>query len=484
MISSLYMGARFRRWAGLASFAVVSAVASTACGVLDTFEVPDIEEEISEEEFEEFVDDVREILRELFPKLSDAEIDAIVTSLSYDEIVALRDELEAAREEAAAFSLELFQTAEERVEQRTEELAAHNDGFPETVEPVGRACFYDAETGLARCSLAGVFSDTAPIQLDGSQVTVRVDGVEQQGELQCLAGDETVDIVFLIDITGSMSNVIDSVRNSVVSFVDAIEASGLQGTISVVSFQDTVGVDVSFQEPAPAEGYERSPFFKPVDLRSASGVQSARDFINRLEANRGADAPENLAGAIDFARSSVIGGTAGSPKIVDGQSGPTGTRPFPALTSDRQVFVALTDSTFHADDRSALNSSLEAAFEPRDAQVILRTLQKTGTVVHVIDPSWRDATLMTSGPEDVDADYWAIHTGGLGEDTVIGYSLVDLELVVVAETTGLLDIALDGILSTSCAYTFAADLGATATVELELNVGDESFTDDVDVVQL
>jgi hypothetical protein len=281
-----------------------------------------------------------------------------------------------------------------------------------------------------------------------------------------------VDVVFLVDITGSMSNVIHSVRNSVANFVDALQASGIEGTVSVVTFQDSVGVNTSFQEPAPSNNYERSPFFKPVSLSNAAGVDEARAFINRLEANRGADASENLAGAVDFARNNVIGYMAnGSPNVIgDSTEDPAGTEAFPKLTSARQVFVALTDVTFHGDAHSASNSSLLAPFEPRDKADILKSLQSTGTMVHVSDPSWVDGSMdPTDG--DVDADYWSIHTGGLGEDRVLGYSLVDLELVVVAEESGLLDITLDKILESTCSLEFDGALATGDDVNLSIDLG-------------
>jgi len=273
-----------------------------------------------------------------------------------------------------------------------------------------------------------------------------------------------------------MSNVIDAVRDSVVDFIDVIESSGVRGTVSVVTYQDTVGVNVTFQEPAPAGNVERSPFFTPVDIASSSRVDELRGFVNRLEANQGADAPENLSGAIDFARNNVIGLQAdGAPNVIgDGRQDPPGTKPFPALKSQRQVFVVLTDITFHGDDRTASNSSLKAPFVPRDAADILATLHQTGTVVHVSDPSWSDAS-MSPTSRSVDADYWAVHTGGVGEDVVLGYSLVDLELVVVAEESGLLDITLDKILGSSCTIELDVALSASAEVLLELSVGDEVF---------
>jgi len=248
-----------------------------------------------------------------------------------------------------------------------------------------------------------------------------------------------------------------------------------------VSFQDTVGVDVTFQEPAPIGAVERSPFFTPVPISDGEQVDELRAFVNRLEANAGADLPENLSGAVDFARNSVIGRLGSAPNVIDGSSDPPSTRPFPRLTSERQVFVALTDATFHSDSRNEGNSSLEAAFVPRPAAEILATLTQTGTTVHVIDPSWVDGSLDPGAGSEVDADYFAMHTGGLGEDKVLGYSLVDLELVVVAEDTGLLDVALDGILASSCSFEFSADLSAEAEVEVRLDVGGETFSEFVAV---
>jgi hypothetical protein len=281
----------------------------------------------------------------------------------------------------------------------------------------------------------------------------------------------------LIDITGSMSNVIDSVRDSVVDFIDIIESGGVRGTVSVVTFQDSVGVNHSFQEPSPPNDYERSPFFKPVDIGNGSQVEALRSFVNRLEANQGADAPENLSGAIDFARNNVIGLTSdGAPNVIgDGRQDPAGTEPFAMLSSERQAFVVLTDITFHGDDRTASNSSLLSPFVPRDAADILATLHQSGTVVHVSDPSWSDASMSPDSASSVDADYWAVHTGGVGEDVVAGYSLVDLELVVVAEDSGLLDITLDKILDSSCSLDFDITLSADAEVSLELNVEDAVF---------
>ena len=454
--------------------ALLGCELSSPKGKISAPDIPDIPDKLPD--LDDVTSEAAKILSALFPDLSASELVEIRASLSLDQILALRDELEAARKAAVAFADMLFQTAKERVAQRKQDLAPHNDGFPLGLEPVGKVCTYDAAKGHGEVLLSGVFDGKEAVALDAGAVHLTVDGQEIQTSLDCLKGGPSVDVVFLIDITGSMTNVIDSVRDSVVNFVDLLEASGVQGTVGVVTFQDTVGVNRTFQQPAPPNFYERSPFFTPVPLSDPTQVDAARAFVNRLEANSGGDAPENLSGAIDFARNNVIGTMAnGAPNVIgDGKEDPAGTAPFPALQSDRQVFVVLTDITFHGDAQNERNSSLLAPFIPRDAAVILESLQRSGTTVHVSDPSWVDESLEPSS-ETVDADYWAAHTGGVGVDVVEGYSLVDLELVIVAEKTGLLDITLDKIISSSCSVAFDVQLSANAQVNLSLELNGKTF---------
>jgi hypothetical protein len=445
-----------------------------ACGVaVPSLDAPDLSPSDAQ---------VKATLREVFPELTEDEIDGYAARLDIDAVVALKLEVAGIRDVASALGAALDRLAADAVETRRKDLEPYNAGFPATLEPVGRAAFYDAAKGEARVELSGVFADRTAIELNPADITLSVDGAVQTATLDC-APDQAVDIVFLVDITGSMSSAIGAVRRSLSAFVSAIVARNVRGTLGVVTFQDTVGVNVGFQQPAPSGAVERSPFFEPVEISNAVGVGELQRFIARLEADSGADTPENLAGALDFARNNVIGLTSGGrPNAIgDGVEDPRDVSPWPALQNARQIFVAFTDAPFHADSRTADNSSLLSQFKPRPIADILRSLQTTGTTVHVSDPSWVDETLEPRGSASevsVDGDFWAKQTGGVGEDRVRGYSLVDLELLVVAEDAGLLDIALDGIVASSCSAGFALPrLAAGASIDLELHRDGTSFSD-------
>ena len=67
---------------------------------------------------------------------------------------------------------------------------------------------------------------------------------------------------------------------------------------------------------------------------------------------------------------------------------------------------------------------------------------------------------------------------------VLGYSLLDLELVSVATDTGLLDVVLDRVLASSCHYELQADLSLSAEIELRLEVDGEVFSELIPVTRL
>jgi len=424
---------------------------------------------------------VQALLRDVFPNLSDDEVEQLSLNLTLEAAAALEVEITSMRSVARELSRDLSNSASAAVERRAPDLAPRNDGFPTGLEPLGRGAFYDSVHGEARLDLSGVFSDHTPVTLANGDLSVSIGGTAQTAQVTC-ANSEPVDIVFLVDVTGSMSPVIGAVQRSLQKFVAAIAAKGVSGTLGMVTFQDSVGVNISFQEPRAEGGYERSPFYKPVDIGDAAGIASLQRFIIRLEADSGADIPENLAGALDFAQNDVIGLTkSGAPNVIgDGVEDPVGVAAWPKLSHARHIFVAFTDAPFHSDSRNASNSSLLSPFKPRPIASILRTLQAGETTVHVSDPSWVDESTEPTGAASevsVDADYWAIHTGGLGEDRIAGYSPIDLDLLVTAGDSGLLDILLDNVVATTCSTRIpAASLAAGASLDLEVSRDGQSYS--------
>jgi hypothetical protein len=214
---------------------------------------------------------IKGVLAALFPSLSDEELDEFTKKLSVDAVLALKLEIEDIRRVAKKLSDELVGLASSHSEQRKQDLADHNEGFPTGLEAMGRAAFYDGARAEARVSLSGVFRDHEAVDLAHAKLSVSVQGSAREVSLDC-APQVPVDIVLVVDITGSMSPVIKSVRRSLSAFVNAIEERNIRGTLSVITYQDTVGVNVGFQEPAPANHYERSPFFKPVNIDDAAAI--------------------------------------------------------------------------------------------------------------------------------------------------------------------------------------------------------------------
>jgi hypothetical protein len=304
------------------------------------------------------------------------------------------------------------------------------------------------------------FNDVPLRGLGASSFTMMADGQPlAPSRVTCTGNSETpISVVFLVDVTGSMSPVIAAVRDSLDDFVDSARGLGLDGKIGIVTFQDTVGVNVPFGDCAGVSGPipERSPFFAPVSLKDDAGIARLRDFIGSLHADAGNDLPENLAAAVDFAANNVIGTTAtGAPNVIgDGVDDPPFTSPWPSHELDGLVvLIPITDATFH--EPATRSTSLPGAWRPRPLADIVASLGST--VVSTIDPALVDAPMGPGPlPEAIDADFWAQATGGFGVDRhslrVYGVdqdiSYFDLELLVLGR--GLLEIPLAPALAATC----------------------------------
>jgi hypothetical protein len=251
-----------------------------------------------------------------------------------------------------------------------------------------------------------------------------------------------------------------------------------------------VGVNVEFQQPNP--GVSRSPFFAPVPINDAAQIAKMVRFVTRLmpDVHGG---PSNTAGAIDFARNNVIGLTrAGQPNVIgDGIEDPPATQAWPKLTSDRQIFVALSFGTSYGD-----GANPPAGFKPRTLKDIVDSLHATRTVVHSIDTTFinPEKTTPAAGDPEVDNDYFAIQTAGIGENTIaaagLNWSPIDMEAVILTENglndlslVGRGDVGLPAIIASSCRAGFTPAAAPTAvTLKVQHAGGEagvETFTKDL-----
>lgn len=347
-----------------------------------------------------------------------------------------------------------------------------------------------AGPGLLRATLTGLvevnrtdpstaleFNDIPLAGLGPQSFTVALDGqATPLDRVTCTSDPETpVTVIFAVDVTGSMSPVIEAVRDSLVDFVDAAVGLGLHGRIGVVTYQDTVGVNVPFEDCSSVDGPipERSPFFAPVALDDAARVEELRGFIGSLHADQGTDAPENLTAAVDFATHNVIGYTAsGEPNVIgEGIDDPPFTEPWPLDELEGLVVViGITDAAFHGP--GAASPSL-AEFRPRALPEILGELGST--VVATIDPALQDGpTELDANPSAIDADLWPRYTGGFGRDWFLAeafllsesISFFDLELLLLGQ--GLLEIPLAPALASTCVLeidTHAAPSSMQVTID-------------------
>jgi len=110
------------------------------------------------------------ILRSLFPSLSESDLLLIVNSLTMDQIMVLKAELEETRKEAATLSDALFTTAEERVNTRQQDLSTANNGFPTTIEPIVAHALYNSLTSSISVQISGVFRNSDMVAINDSNV--------------------------------------------------------------------------------------------------------------------------------------------------------------------------------------------------------------------------------------------------------------------------------------------------------------------------
>ncbi len=178
-----------------------------------------------------------------------------------------------------------------------------------------------------------------------------------------------IDLVFLVDITGSMGEEIEGVKNSIANFLDYIRSSGFDVKVAIVPFDDN------------APGGNFSPGW--LDL---SDPEDAENYVTQFYAFGGNDWPENSYGAMLFAWENV-----------SWRSG------------SQRVMVLITDAQSHYEGETHAEP-----FDPQTTKTNLLGIFKGYCTVHVVVSTggyYNEYDMDFSSPED--PRQIAIETGGL-----------------------------------------------------------------------
>lgn len=134
-----------------------------------------------------------------------------------------------------------------------------------------------------------------------------------------------VDIVFVIDTTGSMSGYINNVKNNITAFVNEIESAGITPSFALVDYRDiTCDGENSTNTKKNTDG---DNWFKNADDFKAE--------IAKLTVDGGGDAPETAIDALEMARQLNL------------------------RASSQQFFVLVTDAGYKIDNNYGIKSMSE-----------------------------------------------------------------------------------------------------------------------------
>ena len=168
-----------------------------------------------------------------------------------------------------------------------------------------------SETSLEAQPSVQAFSARAVSDAAASVATVQIKG--------------QVDIVFVIDTTGSMSGYINNVKNNITAFVNEIESAGITPSFALVDYRDiTCDGENSTNTKKNPDG---DNWFKNADDFKAE--------IAKLTVDGGGDTPETAIDALEMARQLNL------------------------RTSSQKFFVLVTDAGYKIDNNYGIKSMSE-----------------------------------------------------------------------------------------------------------------------------
>ncbi|MBA4389283.1 MAG: hypothetical protein C0404_15030, partial [Verrucomicrobia bacterium] len=189
--------------------------------------------------------------------------------------------------------------------------------------------------------------------------TVRENGLIQTQKLEVLPPSVAgVDIVFLIDTTGSMSSSIDDVKSNVTDFVESLAAQGIDARLAGVNFRDSLNAG----DPPPS-GF--------------GFVSTSEEFItgwlDPMTVGGGGDTPEDDLGALTFA----LNDSNFSPSYRPGSA---------------RMFILITD----ADMKNTEDPGDVSAGAVLSATNVVAALNQAGVIVHVVTVPGNDTEALAA----------------------------------------------------------------------------------------
>jgi hypothetical protein len=172
-----------------------------------------------------------------------------------------------------------------------------------------------------------------------------------------------LDVVLLVDTTGSMGGAISNLQASLLDIVTRVRALDPNAAFAVTAFQDfpygTFGDGSS-----PGDGVPDFPYTVRVTL--ATDVVAVQNAVNSLVADGGGDAPESGTEALYLAAT----GEGVSWPASDKPAGSIPPAPLGFREGSRRVIVAITDATFHDGPEYVAAGILEAHSATQAAQAL------------------------------------------------------------------------------------------------------------------
>ncbi len=235
------------------------------------------------------------------------------------------------------------------------------DGITHTLDLVWNMSDYDKST-------VGVYTITGHIQADDfyfadgltNQVSTQVEIVEYM--------EGTADIVFVLDISGSMDEEISTVKNNLISLSQAIDAQGVSARWSIITYSDYVDCPGVPEEITQCVMNGASQWY--------TNATECKDGINSISMAYGGDDPEVAIDGLMMANTLE--------KRADA----------------RVFYILLTDDEYKVDNNYGVSSMEEATSILQDAGVHVSVIADSFDYPLYSDLVDRTGGIMTSITED------------------------------------------------------------------------------------